>query len=102
MLMGAHNRRVNEEVLSHLERSALSVVPQLAPHTPTFPAAEAVIDGIPAAKLRWHITPGKAGAGHIEDCFDEHPITEHGRATRGVLDPRKDRGDVFPSFVRQE
>jgi hypothetical protein len=100
--MGAHHRRVHEEVLSHLERSAWSVVPQLAPHTPTFPAAETVLDGIPAANLRWHITPGKAGAGHREDRFDAHPITEHGRATRGVLDPRQDRGDVFPSFVRQE
>jgi hypothetical protein len=102
MLMGAHHRRVHEEVLSHLERAALSVVPPWVPHTPTFPAAEAVIDGIPAAKLRWHITPGKAGAGHIEDRFDDHLITEHGRATRGVLDQRKDRGDLFPSFVRQE
>jgi hypothetical protein len=100
--MGAPNRRVNDEVLSHFERFALSVVPQLAPHTPTFPAAEAVIDGLPAAKLCRHITPGHAGAGHLEDRFDEHPITAHGRATRGVFDQRKDRSDVFPSVVRQE
>src|SRR6266850_5210708 len=102
MLMGAHHRRVHEAVFRHLERSALYVVPQLAPHPPTFPAAEAVIDGIPAATRRGHITPGNAGAGHIEDRFDEHPITEHGRATRGMLDQREDRGDLFPSVVRQE
>jgi hypothetical protein len=102
MLMGAHTRRVQPEICGHVARLVWSVVPPLAPPAPAFPAAEAVIDGIPAAKLRWHIAPGNTGPGHLEDRFDEHPVTEHGGATRWVLDQRQDRGHVFPGVVRQE
>jgi hypothetical protein len=63
--MGAPNRRVNQQVFGHWERPVLEVVPQVAPHSPAFPAADAGRDGIPAAKRRGHSAPGNTRPGHL-------------------------------------
>jgi len=71
MLMRPYNGAIDEEVLSPTTAIVVQAFPELPPDATRFPAPEAIVHGIPVPKLLGHIPPGHAGAGDIEDRFDE-------------------------------
>lgn len=68
--MRPHHRTIDEEVRGYGALVALEPFPELPPDATRFPAAEAVVHGIPVAKLPRHIPPRNARACDIEDRLD--------------------------------
>jgi hypothetical protein len=102
LLRGAHTRRIDKEVEGNVAVLGLEALPEPAPETARFPAAEAVVDGVPGPKLRGHIAPGNARSRTLEDRFEEQAITEFG----GTAGLRCDRGEARfnfgPGFIGEE
>src|SRR5919199_772041 len=80
MLMGPDNRTIDEEVQGQVARIALEKCPELPPEAPSFPAAEAVIHRIPAAKLPRQVPPGAPSAGEVQNPLQEQAVTPFPRA----------------------
>lgn len=100
--MAAHNGAIDEDVGGHLTPLSLEACPELAPDAAGFPPAEAVVDGVPMAKFGGQITPGEAGAGEIQNRFDEQTVAQL-RGTAGfVLDNRKTRFNFRPSLICEQ
>jgi hypothetical protein len=97
--MRPHNCTVDEEVLSYMTAILLQALPELPPETTGLPAAEAVVHGIPVAKFGGHIAPGHAGAGNIQDGFDEQPITQFRRTAGLVFDGSESRFNLCPGGI---
>jgi hypothetical protein len=100
--MRPDHRAIDEEVLSQVTAIAVRAFPELPADTLGFPAAEAVVHGIPVPKLLGHIPPGNASAGDIEDRFDEEAVTEFRRAAGLLLNRRESRFNLRSGSVSEE
>jgi hypothetical protein len=80
----AERRDFLAEVLRHMTRNALEAFPEVPPCASGFPASTALADRIPEAKLPWHIPPGNARAGDLDDRLDEQTAALDGS---GVILP---------------
>jgi hypothetical protein len=94
--------RLDEEVSGQVTAIVLQAFPELSPNTTSFPAAEAVIHGIPVATLPWHIVSGYTDAGHREDCFDESAVAQLGRTARFVFDGSEPGFNLRPNGIGEE
>jgi hypothetical protein len=102
MLMAPHNRAVDEDMGGCLTALRLEMCPELAPNAAGFPAAEAIVHGIPMAKLRGQIAPGEPGASEIEDRFDELAVAQLRRTSGFVFQRGENRSNLSPSGIREE
>jgi len=100
--MAPYTRAVDEDMGGCLTALRLKTCPELSPNAAGFPAAEAVVDGIPMAKLRGEIPPGEPGAGEIEDRFDELAVAQLRRTAGFVLKSGENRFTLSPSSIREE
>ena len=64
------------------------------------PASEAVIDGVPVAKLSGQVTPWDPCTGYIQHRLEKHAVTLLGWATGLMLDAIKNDGNFLPGFIR--
>ena len=85
-----------------MARIALETFPKLSPEAPSFPAAEAVIHGIPAAKLPRQIPPGQPSAGEVEARLEEQAVTQFWWTASLGFDGRESRFKLSPSGVGEE
>src|SRR5215813_13963991 len=102
MLMRPHDGRIDKEVPCQGARFGLQALPELAPDTAPFPAAQAVVPRIPAPKLHWEVAPGDARASAIQDRFDKQPIIERRGAASARFQGGEDGGNLRPRLVRQQ
>src|SRR5262245_30579081 len=100
--MGTHNRRINKEMACLGGGVRLQTLPELAPEPAPFPAAKAVIDGVPASKRLWQVTPGRPSAGQVQHGFDEHPIAEHRGTPVTGFNGGEDGGNLCPCLLSQQ
>ena len=64
------------------------------------PAAEAVVDGVPGAELGGQIAPGAAGAGDVEQGFQEEAVGDLGFGPAALATGGPDVGpDDIPEGV---
>src|SRR5262247_131717 len=100
MLVRPHNRRIDKQVARQGTALLLETLPTLAPEAAGFPAAQTVVDRIPAPELLWQVTPWRPWAGERQPRLDNHPVPEHRRATsagfEGGEDGLKDRPTPRP------
>ena len=100
--MRARNRRVDEQLLEPLIVDALEPLPEPLPQLALFPAAKAVVDGVPVAELIGQVPPRNPGACLVQDGFDEHPVAELRRAAGGVLELPQHRFDFRPQRITDQ
>jgi hypothetical protein len=89
--MCPHTGTIDEAVSGQVTALVVQALPEVPPDAAAFPASEAVVHRIPAAKLPRQISPGNPGVGNIEDRFDEPPVTQFRRATGLVFDGSESR-----------
>src|SRR5215510_16393499 len=99
--MGTHNRRIDKEIACQRTGVRLEMLPELAPEPAPFPAAKAVIDRVPASKLLWQVTPGRPGAGKVQNGFNEHSVAEHRKTPSRGFDGGEDGGNLCPCLISQ-
>ena len=90
---------IDEEGVVQVTALVVQALPEVPPDAAAFPASEAVVHRIPAAKLPRQISPGNPGAGNIEDRFDEQPVTQFRRATGLVFKGSESRFNLRPDGV---
>ena len=100
--MGTHNRRIDKELACPGRGVRLEPLPELAPEPPSFPAAKAVLDCVPAPKRLGQVTPGRPRAGKVQHGFDEQPIAEHRGTSSTGFDGGEDGGNLGPGLIRQQ
>ena len=81
---------------------ALEPLPEPLPQLALFPAAKAVVDGVPVAELIGQVPPRNPGACLVQDGFDEHPVAELRRAAGGVLELPQHRFDCRPQRITDQ
>lgn len=100
--MGTHARRLEKEGAREGTVLRLEALPESAPASAPFPAAKAVLHGVPGPKVRREVAPRRARAGQGQDGFQEPPSAEH-RGTAGAGFQRGEAGgDLRPGLVRQQ
>ena len=82
-------------------RIALEKFPELPPEAPSFPAAEAIIHRIPAAKLPRQVPPGQPSAGEVGNRLEEQTVTQF-RRTASLFDGREPRFKLSSGSVGDE
>ena len=100
--MSPHHSRIDEERLEAVVLAGVDPLSQSFPEGALFPAAEALVDGIPVPELFGQVAPGGAGACLVKDGFDEHPVAEYRRAPGGVFEVPQHRFDFGPDGIRNE
>src|SRR5262249_49443379 len=93
---------IDKEMAAQRTGVRLEPLPELAPDAPPFPAAKAVVDGIPAPKIGWEVAPGRSRAGEIEDGFNEHAIAQRWGTPGAGFDSGKNGGKLCPCLVSQQ
>jgi hypothetical protein len=102
MLMAPHNGAVEENMGGGLTALRLETCPELSPNAAGLPAAEAVVDGIPMAKLGGRVPPGNASAGVIEGRLDIQAVAQFRWTAGFVLQSGENRFNLRPSGIREE
>src|SRR5687767_13528846 len=102
MLMAPHNGAVEENMGGGLTALRLETYPELSPNAAGLPAAEAVVDGIPMAKLGGRVPPGNASAGVIEGRLDIQAVAQFRWTAGFVLQSGENRFNLRPSGIREE
>jgi hypothetical protein len=75
---------------------------QSLPDTGVEPATEAIVDGIPGAEAGGEVSPRHAGAGEVEQGFQEEPVGDFGRCTCvGVLGVLDGRAQALPDRIAE-
>src|ERR1043166_3475262 len=100
--MGADNRRIDKEIACQRTGVRLEPLPELAPDPAPLPAAKAVRDRVPVAKLLWEVAPGRPRAGQIKNGFDAHPIAEPRGTSSTGFDSSEDGSKLRPCLIRQQ
>src|SRR5262245_65959140 len=98
--MSADKRRIDKEVACPGRGIRREPLPQLAPESTPFPAAQAVGHRIPVSKRLWQVTPWRPGTGEVKHGCNEHPIAEHRRTTRTGFDGGEAGGHLSPCVLR--
>jgi hypothetical protein len=101
MLMAPNNRAVDEDMASCLTDLRLEMCPKLAPNAAGFPAAEAIVHGIPMTKLCGQIPPGEPGASEIEDRFDKLAVAQLRRTSGFVFQRGENRSNLSPKWSQR-
>ena len=102
MLMGAHDRGIDKEVVCEGARPRLEALPEPAPDAAPFPAAKAVVHRVPVPKVLWEIAPWGSRPGEIQDRLDKVPVAERRRAAGARFERGEDGGEFRPRLVREQ
>jgi hypothetical protein len=97
--MRADNGRIDEEVARYRAVPCLEALPEPAPDAARFPAAKAVVDGVPVPKIGWEVAPGRSGACEIPHRLDKQPITERRRAASTRFQAGEDGRNFCPRLI---
>jgi len=94
--------RIDKEVPCQGTRRRLAALPELAPDTTPFPAAQAVGHRVPGPTILREVTPGQSWPGKRQDRCDTQPITQRRGAASAGFPGGEDGGNVRPRLVRQQ
>ena len=100
--MSADHCRIDKKVACLGRGVRLETLPELAPEAAPFPAAKAMIDRVPVAKLLWQVTLGRPSAGQGKNGFDAQPIAEHRGTPSTGFDGGEDGGKLRPCLISQQ
>ena len=101
MLMGTDNGAINKDISGDLQFIRLESFPQGLPDATGFPSPEAIVHGIPRAKMLRQVAPGYAGTGYVQHRFDKHPVTLLWRSPALCLISSKIFGNIFPRLISE-
>ena len=93
MLVRAQDGGIDEQPGDFAEFGVVGdALEELAEAAAADPAAEAVVDGVPGPEVAGEIAPGDAGAGEVEQGFEELAVRQSGLGAAGVQPGRLEAG----------
>ena len=99
VLMGAHDRRIDADLVGQLAAVWLHVWPEVLPEGTRFPTAKAVRDGIPVANVVGYIPPWNTSTSLIQHSCNAQTVIELRRTAGVVLNGPQDGFQVSPNGI---